>query len=183
MSTASDGFRAPHEARDALRGWLASVVRCLTTAHLLIEPVSGTEGVFGFGARRYVHLRGRDALWLRVAHSYRLYQDEAGWVARTVSYSYEVRLGDRQEIIAYHWHPGSGRPDGAPHAHFRTLREPVALEKAHFPTGGITFAAIARLLIEDCGAEPLEPGWAAALQRADAALAAAFPPVTSLPGC
>jgi hypothetical protein len=68
-----------------------------------------------------------------------------------------VYADDGREFIAFHWHPGRGRI-ALPHAHFKTLSEPLAMGKAHIP------------IIEELGVQPIRQDWERVLSRTERVL-------------
>ena len=111
-------------------------------------------------------LRGRHGLSLRILHAYETTEGGTGWSTHTRSYLYQVYADDGREFIAFHWHPGRGRI-ALPHAHFKTLSEPLAMGKAHIPTGRISLEAVIRLLIEELGVQPIRQDWERVLSRTE----------------
>jgi hypothetical protein len=81
----------------------------------------------------------------------------AGWV-------YEIRSGSGTLILAFHWHPSSGRVTW-PHLHAYGAHDFVELYKLHPPTGPVTAGSIVRFLIEGLGVLPRRPNWQAVLDR------------------
>lgn len=92
------------------------------------------------------------------------------WEARTVGYYYALENEAGQEIIAYHWHPGSaiGSVPDYPHLHLGagsriSFRE---LQQAHVPTGYVSLADFLRLVISDFQIKPLRDDWSRVLEEA-----------------
>ncbi len=83
--------------------------------------------------------------------------EAGGWEARTTSYAYAIVLGERQELVAYHYHPTGTSPATFPHMHVKNLTAPIYLGKAHFPTGTVSVEAVLRFAIEELGVQPLQP--------------------------
>ena len=83
-----------------------------------------------------------------------------------VGYSYIVHDGERREILAYHWHPGSREFVQTPHVHLgsgaRIGFDPL-VTKAHLPTGYITLAEVVRFLVRDLSVQPGRSDWEAVL--------------------
>ena len=96
------------------------------------------------------------------------------WQVLIVAYQYTLLDQDQREILAFHLHPEGSSHVVTPHLHLGAgagqLRADLA--GAHIPTGPVTLAAVARLVIEGFAARPQRGGWDAMLRRADAALAA-----------
>lgn len=70
------------------------------------------------------------------------------------------------EIIAYHWHPGRGGLS-EPHAHVRRYVHPLPLGRVHFPTGFVSLAQFAQLLIREFGVVPRTANREQTLHRAE----------------
>ena len=119
---------------------------------------------------------GRRGISLFVSVFYRVHRDgNASWRVDVGGYRYDVLDRDDREILAYHWHPAALGPP-FPHVHLTGRLPaievgpglpPVALGDMHLPTGRITFAAVARLLIQEFGVAPRRPEWAAEIEIAD----------------
>ena len=77
---------------------------------------------------------------------------------------YEIRSAAGDLILAFHWHPSSGRVTW-PHLHAYGVHVSVELHKLHAPTGTITAGSIVRFLIEDLDVLPRRPDWQAILDR------------------
>lgn len=97
---------------------------------------------------------------------------ERGYSANTVTYSYRILDRERNEILAYHWHPAGASRVTQPHLHLSNKinpidvgrgQEPLALADLHIATGPIDFAAVVRMLIEEFDVQPLTDGWRDAL--------------------
>jgi hypothetical protein len=89
-----------------------------------------------------------------------------------IGYTYQILETDRQEILAYHWHPIGFSGVMHPHFHLPNRFPPIiagrgqreiVLSDMHIPTGFVTFADIVRLLIDEFGVEPLRDDWRAVL--------------------
>jgi hypothetical protein len=77
-----------------------------------------------------------------------------------------VYARDGREIVAFHWHAGSGTA-GSPHAHFRQLNDPIPMGKCHVPTGWVSLPTVVPFLIEELAVEPLRPDWREVLANAE----------------
>ena len=94
-------------------------------------------------------------------------------------YLYRIGFGDEgsQELLAYHFDPHSEESGShLPHLHVgRSAYHSFGVEaiqdfhKRHMPTGRVTFPMIVRFLIEELGAEPINPQWERILSEADCA--------------
>jgi hypothetical protein len=86
------------------------------------------------------------------------------WEARIAGWVYEIRSAAGDLILAFHWHPSTGRVTW-PHLHAYGVNESVELHKLHPPTGTIKAASVVRFLIEDLDVLPRRPDWQAILDR------------------
>jgi hypothetical protein len=89
------------------------------------------------------------------------------WRVVVVGYLYHVLDRDEREILAYLWHPEAVGPS-FPHLHesgrmptidLGPRYAPVSLGDMHLPTGWVTLAALARLLIDEFGVAPRRADW------------------------
>ncbi len=153
-------LRTPREALDEAREALDRAVMCVTRVPLVRDAGrDSTRLQVNFPDTRFVPLAGDRDLWLRVIHEFTAEQTEDGWTAHTAGYAYEIAAGDpTHEFIAFHFHPGRGRIS-TPHAHFKTLRDPFPLARAHIPTGIVPLAAVVHMLIDELDAHPLQQNW------------------------
>jgi hypothetical protein len=95
-----------------------------------------------------------EILWLSFAQTFSV--AKANWLGKykvtTRSYMYSIENDDRQEILAFHWHPESASPIKTPHMHIgpgagNTLRQEV--RNAHFPTSRIAFEEFCLILLQE----------------------------------
>jgi hypothetical protein len=93
---------------------------------------------------------------------------ERGYIVHPAAYSYRILDRDRNEILAYHWHPSGASRVAHPHLHLSNRvspidvgrgQEPLALADLHIATGPIDFATIVRMLIEEFDVQPLREDW------------------------
>lgn len=84
------------------------------------------------------------------------------WKVKTDRYAYSLSLteGFDQELLAFHWHPGSSVT--TPHVHAALVGGP-SFHKIHIPTGRIFLEDVIRLAIEGFGVVPLRDDWSAML--------------------
>jgi hypothetical protein len=88
------------------------------------------------------------------------------WKVSTENYIYEIEDEERNRLVAYHWHPGTGKD--APHLH---VGMGVGLEArpdfmhAHLPTGRVSIEEVLRWVIEECGVEPNRTDWKSVLDE------------------
>lgn len=82
------------------------------------------------------------------------------WFVRSVGYSYTIRTSADQEVLAYHWHPDQTAEMRAHHLHLGPASGAnLQVRSAHLPTGFISIARIAELLIRDLGVRPRRQDW------------------------
>lgn len=84
----------------------------------------------------------------------------------TTNWEFNVYDLDEREIIAYHWHPHSVSDRKSPHFHvgsilIDTRRHDLGarFSRLHLPTGVVTIADIARMLIEEFDVVPIHRNW------------------------
>jgi hypothetical protein len=91
-------------------------------------------------------------------------QRRGWWEAVTVGWVYNILDHAGRTILAFHWHPSSGRVTW-PHLHDYGAHDSVELHRLHPPTGTITAGSFVRFLIEDLDVLPRRPDWQAILDR------------------
>lgn len=94
------------------------------------------------------------------------------WQVEIAAYQYTLLDLDQREILAFHLHPEGPSRVITPHLHLGAgagqLRTDLAA--AHIPTGPVSLAAVARLIIEGFSVRPRRANWDATLRRSDVAL-------------
>ncbi|MBA3413943.1 MAG: hypothetical protein H0U10_01795 [Chloroflexia bacterium] len=161
--------RSPHEAIQDFLDPLNLIVSCIS-----LTPIQKTaegsrfDGHMSFPNNAVVPLRGRHRLALKVFHAYEATEDASGWSAHTRAYLYHVYADDGREFTVFHWHPERGRV-ALPHAHFKTLNDPIPMGKAHIPTGRVSLEAVVRLLIDELAVQPIRQDWERVLSRTERA--------------
>lgn len=162
--------RTPREATLKLIAPFGEVFRCVTGAGFVTrgsQPGGPFEAHF---QGRVVPLRRRSGLaplHLRTTIYYSIATsgERAGWwEARVGGWVYEIRSPSDDVILAFHWHPNSGRVTW-PHLHAYGANEVVELHKLHAPTGPITAGSVVRFLIEDLEVVPRRQDWQTILDR------------------
>lgn len=149
---------------------LRGVLRCVTEDGFVPGGSQPGGPYVAFFQRRYALLRlsqGLDPIRFRVSIDYTIdpSQDRAGWwQVNRAGWVYEIRDGAGDPIVAFHWHPNSGRVTW-PHLHAYGTNEAVELHKLHAPTGIVTAGSVVRFLIEDLGVLPRRPDWLAVVER------------------
>src|SRR5690606_39013868 len=85
-------------------------------------------------------------LYLAAGQRFHTYWDGLEYRVRTDGYLYTLSDSEalETEIIGWHWHPETAM---RPHIHTAGL-------VGHVPTGRVSFEAIVRYLIEECGVVP-----------------------------
>jgi hypothetical protein len=116
-----------------------------------------------------IHLQaeaGDPALALYVEQQYQLVEAAGGrgpWKVATRAYRYRIDRPGGQELLLWHWHPGSAYH--RPHLHGQA----DGLAGLHLPTGRVSVEAIIRLLVEELGARPRRADWRAVLDDTEEA--------------
>jgi hypothetical protein len=94
--------------------------------------------------------------------------EHADYRGAIIAYYYHVLDRERNELVAYHWHPGGGGRVITPHMHISNRlapleigrgEEPLALSGLHFPTNDVRLRDIVRFLFEELGVQPLRNDW------------------------
>ena len=70
-----------------------------------------------------------------------------------------------REWFSYHWHPAARSRVVEPHLHISARTDPPDVAAAHYPTGVVTLADVARLLIEEFAVLPTRTDWQRVLDR------------------
>jgi hypothetical protein len=162
--------RTPRAATQDLLGPYIEAFRCVTDVGFVpggIQP-GGPHVAFFLG--RTVILRGGvglNPIRLRASLDYQIeasVERRGWWDAVRAGWIYDIRADDDNRIIAFHWHPSSGRVTW-PHLHAYGTNEAVDLHRLHPPTGTVTAGSVVRFLIEDLGVLPRRPNWQAVLDR------------------
>lgn len=82
-------------------------------------------------------------------------------------YQYSLLDQNLEELLVYHWHPGSAGPD-FPHLHVSAslnaqvdalTRREIDLDKRHLATGQVSLSAFIRMLIAELDVRPLRADW------------------------
>lgn len=175
----------PYEAFDSFRAPLGRAISCVgREAH--VWALIGTNG-YGPGQEHAlapnlgepVRLRGTSAsgeveldllsrIWYRVVSTER---ERSLWRIETLAYSHRLETISAQEIVAYHWHPGTSSGITHPHLHIGTGigTSPGLLDKTHIPTGRVALEDVLRFAILELGIEPQREDWREVLDETQAA--------------
>lgn len=173
-------------AAEAVEHYRTSIQRTLTCVTRDVISLQGAPGrspydpgvddhVMELGRPGVVRLTGAEQLSLRVLFRYQIGstgEHGRGWDVTTRAYYYAVRDADRDEVVAYHWHPEGSGSVTDPHLHVgRAIVGPALqfgnryIHRMHFPTSQVSLAAFIRLLIEEFGVRPLRDDWDAVLRE------------------
>ena len=162
--------RTPRTAIQDLAEPIGAVLRCVTDAGFVVrDRQPGGVYVAHLQGHR-VRLRrgpGLDSLQLKVSTDFAVdapSKRSGWWEARKAGWVYEIRSGAGDLILAFHWHPHSGRVTW-PHLHAYGANDAVELHRLHPPTGPIAAGSIVRFLIEDLDVVPRRQDWQAILDR------------------
>jgi hypothetical protein len=179
----------PDEAAASHVEALNAIVDCVTAQRLFakregdapIDRYSVRFGRLGEPIPLRAKAGGSSGLMLDVLHSFVLVEDatESGWRAASAAYEYRVLDSREQELLVFHWHPGSiARGPDFPHLHISaalsaqvsaTIAQRLSLDKRHVP-GLVTLPDVVRMLIAEFGIAERRRDWPARLARAGAAL-------------
>jgi hypothetical protein len=101
--------------------------------------------------------KGGDPLYMAVTQTYSLSQVDAGYKARTTSYSYELLVrkdGTFLTIAEFHWHPDTTPNPKWPHVHVKGNSAEGELDRKHFPTARLSIEDFVRFLMRDFDVKP-----------------------------
>lgn len=159
--------RSPAEAVNNYRHGIQRLVSCVTDS---VVDVAG-----GYHPTQVPHtlimnkgypvsLGGLSRLILELRQYYRIIESELSantWAVDVVGYNYVVYDSERNEVLAYHWHPRGNSPIATPHLHLEQGAQVGRREvrDAHLPTGYVSISAFLRLLIRDLEVQPTRPDW------------------------
>lgn len=103
------------------------------------------------------HPSGRESLNLVARQTLMPYWDEnrKEYRCRTKGYMYTLADSEQKEMFSWHWHPATY---AYPHLHVKGGKD-----RAHVPSGRVTFESVARFVIHDLGATPATLDWAEVL--------------------
>ena len=106
-------------------------------------------------------LRVNPRLYLSVAMHYRLvkHAHRREWKVSTVAYIYGVQDENKEELLAYHWHPRTTPQHARPHLHLYEGTGANVLSKLHLPTRRISLEEFFRFLIVELKVTPLKDDW------------------------
>jgi hypothetical protein len=138
--------RNPHQAREAFLGPLRRALSCITADQLYIPDKNAGE-VEALTLSRDplpLHSPHIGIVQFVLGHQFRLVQDPDSWHVSTVAYRYHLLNEAGRELIAWHWHPGTG--NGRPHIHMQA--DPIE-RRVHIPTGRVSIEAVLRMLLAD----------------------------------
>jgi len=100
---------------------------------------------------------------LRLRQQYRLVKDSRrSWHVSTAAYAYRLDDATGNELVSWHWHPGS-RVD-YPHVHMASGQ---ITDRAHLPTGRVSIESVLRLLLTDLGVSPRRANFGDILAEAE----------------
>lgn len=126
---------------------------------------------------------GPSGLFLDVAHVFAIVESERSrfrrsWRVSTRMYEYRLLDHDHEELLVYHWQPGSDfeGPDH-PHLHVSAAlmarldavtRREIDLDKLHVATGHVSLASVVRMAITEFRVAPQRHDWRETLERNEA---------------
>lgn len=140
------------------------------------HPIEAAFAPRGESARLQTDDRRRTILF-DLTLSFEIVQEadpRSAYDSRLVSYEYRLLGEDRQEILAFHWHPTGLSNVTDPHLHLSSRlipidmgrnQDPLPLAGMHIPTGFVTLPDVVRLLIEEFGIHPRQADWDAILRE------------------
>jgi hypothetical protein len=167
--------RTPREAVQNFLEPLQEVVSCVTDEGFVAREFNPSGGPYaaafqgGFAILDREH--GLPPVKLELIHQYRVVEGEGDlgrWKVSTAEWIYEVADQGDALIVAFHWHPDSGRT-AWPHLHAYGEHPSVHLHKLHLPTGRVSIESVVRFLVADLSVKPRRENWRDVLDRREAA--------------
>jgi hypothetical protein len=129
------------------------VVSCITDEGFIarqFDPEGGPyPAAFQSGFTILERTEGRLPITLELIHSYNVVEaggERGPWRASTTEWIYEISDSSDQLIVAFHWHPNSGRVTW-PHIHAHGMHGSVQLHRLHPPTGRVSIEAVVLFMI------------------------------------
>ncbi len=159
--------RTPSEAVNSFLDPLGKALSCVTDSVLQVgggyHP-SASPHALTVGDGMPVPLDSASGIALVMRHSYRIVKAKGmrgPWKVSTAGYIYELETRDGERLLAYHWHPETTPGRAFPHMHLGEALQvtPSSLERAHLPTGRISFEEVALVAIECFDVKPQRADW------------------------
>ncbi len=167
--------RTPQEAFSAFVDPLGEALKCVATAKILhsaggtvrlgVEHALMITGNDNDGYTKLRSLPDKRKLEFMARMRYLIIEDEregyGPYRITTRAYDYAIQTQDKALVIAWHWHPSGNSHVTEPHLHLGSSQlsaDSVLSEKAHYPTGRITFEAAIAASIQ-LGAKPNYEDW------------------------
>jgi hypothetical protein len=145
--------RTAAQAREAFLAPLQRSLSCISSAQLWV-PASKRPG------ENEAILLSKDPLPLHsdrigdvqlvLGHQFKVVKDGPNkWHISTVAYRYHLLDPNGREMLAWHWHPGTGTDH--PHMH---VSSGLIGRHVHIPTGRVSIEAVLWLLLGDLQVKP-----------------------------
>jgi hypothetical protein len=162
--------RNPTEAREAFLVPLRKSLSCITDAVLYVpNKQTGELEALTLSDDPLKLRRGAppsdNFVQLSIGHQFKVVHDDDGWHVSTAQYAYDLLDSDGKQLIAWHWHPGTGM--SIPHLHLHVPTGPIN-HKMHLPTGRVSIEAVIRLLIDEFEVLPVRDDYEDILREAEA---------------
>jgi hypothetical protein len=160
--------RTPHEAIQNYLRPLQLALSCVTSAVLVQH--SGDPNVLTLPGGNAARLGGESKLMLRFVQHYGVVEaagERGPWKASIEQYAYALEDRESRELLAYHWHPATTARIAWPHLHMGPaagVRDEL-LQRAHLPTGRVSFEDFLSLVIRDLGVKPRRRDWEQVLRQ------------------
>ncbi len=179
---------SPQDAAELFLRPLRRALSCITNEYLgggyhpsrptlLSFPNARNDGYIRLRSD-HCQLQTQRLIEFRLSYNYEITEGADGWVAHTTGYNYAFQLDNGREIVAYHFDPRRRWKVQTPHLHVRGLAAPLALSRAHFPTGRVSIEEVIRFAITELRVRPLLPDnlWQALLEETERAFISNPPP-------
>ena len=159
--------RSPHKAVDRYTEGLQQALSCVTKAVLRASgrDPSDQPYVLALWGDVSVRIPGCRSHYVYIAQRYTVTEASGPtgpWKVRTAAYYYALQDDQKNEILAYHWHPNGATLKAQPHLHLKLAQQEIGrakLSEIHIPTGRVALEDFLQLLIEAVGVQPIRQDW------------------------
>lgn len=157
--------RTPADAAKTFRESLQQALDCVVDARLNVDGYrpSGRQAnlyTADLNGGLPVPFGRGSGLHLVVVINYRIVEDVPNadlWIVRIAKYEYAIVDREEQEILAYHWHPGTRGSVPWPHLHLGSVAlsdQYKHLRKTHVRIGPVSLGDVLWFAIHELGVQP-----------------------------
>lgn len=165
--------RSPDEAVDRYMEGLQQALSCVTKAVLRASGRDPSDQPHALALNDDFPARipGCASHYVCVQQKYRIIKasgPSGRWKVCTAAYHYQLRDDQKNEILAYHWHPDGATLMAEPHLHLKRAKQKIGrakLGEIHIPTGRVVLEDFLQLLIEVVGVQPIRKDWKRVLRE------------------